>query len=172
MLDDRYARAEQDRMHGSFPAISVVDVERVDPDEDRALIPQEDRRAFREVRVAFEILVGPPMPVPAGMDQHCPAAHIRGGEHAPVDCPSDRPSAADHDGGAPGHRLEWQTSQVMTVREPVVRRVQVRTGISDHLDAVDLELRSRSIRGARRPPRQMIVCRAVTNQATGAPAQC
>ena len=57
-------------MDWSRVAACVVDVHRVDAHEFDAHIPQIDRRIFREKRMVLEVLIGAPMFIPAGMDQH------------------------------------------------------------------------------------------------------
>ena len=76
MLADRDAGAEQPRMHRPRADARVVDVVAVDPDQRRAIRDQPVGGLAGQKRVIVDVGVGPPVPVPAGVDQHRLAAHV------------------------------------------------------------------------------------------------
>ena len=74
MLDNRDLRAEQGGVYRSASVGDIVDIVGVDPDQRGLRIYQELRRVGGQERVAFELLVAAPVPIPAGMHQHRLAA--------------------------------------------------------------------------------------------------
>src|SRR4029079_4003323 len=86
--------------------------------------------------------------------------HVPAGAHedgAAGDVVRDRRRCAvEHDPGHTGDALERELGEVVTVGEPVERRVEVRAGVGDHVDATDLELVARRVPLARRGAGQVI----------------
>lgn len=78
VFDDGNARAEQRGMDRPMAIIGAVDIERIDPSERRARGDKALRQRAREIRMVFEILVGPPVRVPAGMKEDGRALQVLG----------------------------------------------------------------------------------------------
>ena len=76
MLDDRDAGAEQCRVNGPRQVRRVVDVVGIDADEYGATTLEQLGRIRRQERMALEIRIGAPVPIPASVDQHGLAGHI------------------------------------------------------------------------------------------------
>src|SRR3954463_562782 len=70
VLDDWNAGAEQRGMDWARAIVGAIDVERVDPDESDATFEELFSKRGGQMRVAFEVLVGPPMSVPASVKEH------------------------------------------------------------------------------------------------------
>src|SRR5262245_31539675 len=76
MLANGNVRAEQLRVHWPRANMHIVDVAAVDADQRRAMFSQPVRSSRSHVRVIAKISVGPPMAVPAGVDEHRLAGDI------------------------------------------------------------------------------------------------
>src|SRR5262245_47046348 len=85
MLDNRDLGGKQYAVNRTRATRSVVNVVGIDADQQRSLVAQVDSGLFGEERMTLEILVGPPVLVPAGVNQHCMAATGDGDEMMPVD---------------------------------------------------------------------------------------
>lgn len=70
MLDDGNAGGKHHGMHRPRTTGCVVDTEGIDAVQQRSLIAQIERRLLGEERMAFEIGIRAPVPVPAGVDQN------------------------------------------------------------------------------------------------------
>src|SRR3954468_4964601 len=70
VLDNGDICAEQGRMHGPAEVANVIDVERIDPDERGALLHKVLGGFESEKWMSHQVHRGPPMRIPAGVDQH------------------------------------------------------------------------------------------------------
>ena len=153
MFGNQDLLAQQHRMHRTRAAIRVVDVERVDPHQHSAGIPQPDCRLFGEVRMAFEIGVGAPVRVPSGVHQYGLAAHAERRDlrrqclH--IDFPTITRRRAQHDRGLINEPLERHRRRVASVGVAMERTVDVRPGVGDQLHPPDLKLGTRFIQSTR-----------------------
>src|SRR5688572_25179459 len=101
------------------------------------------------MRMPFEIRVSAPMTVPAGVEQHGPAAETLGANRDLIDCATLR-SIDPHDYAIEiRDGFEWQLREILPVLIPMERTIDVRPGVGDHLDLTNLEFRARSILAAR-----------------------
>ncbi len=143
-------------MDGTLAARSVVDVQGIDADQERALVAQVFRRRFGQVRMVLEVSVRAPVTIPARAHEHCLAADLARGERLPVDGATAGARHVDHHALAVGDPLERQVGKIVPVGKPMVRRVEVRARVADHLDAVDLELGSGRVDRARCLAREVV----------------
>ena len=74
---------------GGTAAISrIVDVVGINTDKFRAGLRKMAGSVFGQERVAFEVVVCPPVPVPAGLHQHRFVSQFKVGEHFAGDRPA------------------------------------------------------------------------------------
>ncbi len=80
VLADWNPRAKEDGVGRAGDVLDVVDVERIDADEQRASL-DEDRAGFRgEERVELEVAIGAPTLGPVGPHQHGLTSEVETGE--------------------------------------------------------------------------------------------
>ena len=141
MLDDRDLALEQQRVHRPVAARRRrVDVDRVDADQDRAVVGQPGGGVGRQERVLRgAVLLGAEVRVPAGADQHRGARDVEPVERGEARPPRS-PGPVDDDGRQEGALLEGQPAEVVAVAVPVAGGVEVGPGVGDHLDPADGEL--------------------------------
>ena len=77
MFDNGNAGAEQRGMDGTSSVVGRIDVERIDPDERDAGGDKLFGKFAGQMRMVFEILIGAPVRVPAGVEKKRFAAHSR-----------------------------------------------------------------------------------------------
>src|SRR5436190_9502215 len=123
-------------MNGTRKIGCVINVKRVNADERGTSVAQPLRGRAREKRMPFEILVCPPMLVPACSNDYSFSTNLSLCEEFFPD--GSLPGRYAHD-----HRVEvcelfqWQLRQVQAVGVAMKRRVNVRSGVGDHLDFAD-----------------------------------
>jgi hypothetical protein len=155
VLDDRDAGREQDGVRGTFAGGGVVDVDRVDTHEcglaaDQCLGAVGGEVGVGGVAIAFR----PPAGVPPGAEQdggalHCCLLDVRGADGALCRCVDDD----QREVCAP---FERETGEVVALREPVRRPVEVGAGVGDQADAADGELGALGVMGTRRSEREVV----------------
>ena len=96
-----------------------------------------------------EIGVGPPMPVPAGVDQHRLALDVEALEARGVDREAVLPRLADDDPGQSRRAIEREAGKVLAIGIAVERAVEIGAGVGDHVDPADLEGRAVVVIGGR-----------------------
>ena len=138
MLADRYPGRQQLRVHRAVGVAGVVDVQRVDADQHGAGPGQVGRGIRGQERVVPEVLVGPPVPVPAGVDEHRLAPAVIRQQQAAVDGPGSlrhiHPDAVQL-----GQLVQRQLGQIVGVGIAMERAVQVRARVATEGDLADLE---------------------------------
>ena len=77
VLDDGNAGAEQRGVNGPGAVVGGVDVEGIDADKGYAGFDESFGQFTGEMRMAFEVLIGAPMGVPAGVEENGFPAHSR-----------------------------------------------------------------------------------------------
>src|SRR5262249_38296410 len=89
------------------------------------------------------------------VQQHSRTTYVQGRERTDVDTGRSR-AGHSYDHGRQVHGLvQRYAAQVVAIREPMVRRVQIGPGVTDQAEPVDHELRARRINGPRLLPRQI-----------------
>lgn len=142
-------------MHRAFPGIGAVDVKRIDPDEGHAGRDQFGGESRREIRVTFEILIGPPIRIPTGMKKHGLSAQISDHARLVDGALVARDSAHDH-AIEVGQTLQLELGKIATIRITMEGAVDVGAGVGHHLNLPDLEFRARRVTGARGFPAEVI----------------
>ena len=143
MLADRNVRAEQQAVDRPRPCSRIVDIVAVDPDERRPALDQRSRGGFGQEWMVVEISVGPPIAVPAGVNQHGLCPNVQTGERVRIDRqpiferpPDDQPFKV-------GQRFQRQLGQILAIGVAMERAVDIGAGVGDHVDPADLERSSR-----------------------------
>ena len=97
------------------------------------------RQPAGEIWMAFEILVRPPMRIPAGVKQHGFAAQfqLRG---ICVDRALIARGRADHHASRFASDSSSSSREILPIRVTVERAVDIRAGIRHQLDLADLKL--------------------------------
>jgi hypothetical protein len=110
------------------------------PHQHRSGVPEADSGVCGQKRMALEVLFGPPMGVPAGVDQDRFAPHVQAPEGGRSDGPAAGQVPAHDDRIQVGELVERQAGEVQPAGVAVERRVKVGAGVGHHLDLADLEL--------------------------------
>src|ERR1700756_11422 len=132
-------------MGGAFTVRGVVDVDRVDADEGRLAGGEPGRAVAREVVRVFGVLRCAEPRVVACVQEYRLPADVRRRQGADADLALARAGDPDDDGGQSGGAGQRDGGQVGAVGEAVVGRVEVGSGIADHGEPVDGELRARGV---------------------------
>ena len=143
-------------MHGARRIAGVVDVRRVDANQNRARLHEVLRRVLGQERVAFEVAVRAPVGVPAGAHENRLAANVAAGECLATDAPALREIGVDDQPFHVGQPIQGKLAQILAVGIAVKGRIEVGAGVGDHVDPADVELRARRIDGARLRAAQVI----------------
>ena len=98
-----------------------------------------------------EVLRGRPVPIPACLHEHRASAHVEAGKGPRIDRATTF-VRAHHDGVEIRERVEIERREILPLREPMERRVDVGAGVGHHVDPPDLELGTRGV-VARASPR-------------------
>jgi hypothetical protein len=77
---------QQGGVHGTGAAVGVVDVQRVDPDEQRALLEEVLGCVGCQEGVADTVGIGSPVAIPHGVDQHCLPGEAVRQQVSAIDC--------------------------------------------------------------------------------------
>jgi len=126
----------------SFTGGGVVHVDRVDAHQHGVALDQRLGAGFGKVRVFWiGVSLGTPRAIPSGSQQH----RGPGDEHVRERADPDGPHPVDEDCWHVGAVLQGQLGQVLSVLEPVRRRIEVGAGVGDHDDAPDGELGARGV---------------------------
>src|SRR5689334_11089053 len=89
--------------------------------------------------MVFKILVGPPMPVPAGIDEHRMPAAADGNEMMPVDGAPGSTRHPHDDAWDIADAPERKLGEIMAILIAVKGHIDIGAGIRHHLDLADLE---------------------------------
>ena len=126
-------------MNGARSIIGRIDVERIDADKRDAGIDERVRQFAGEMRMALEILIGAPVPVPTGVNQDRLAPERREIDRQPVDGTIAAIRCANDDAIEIGERFKFQLREIVTVGITMERAVEIGACVRDHLDLADLE---------------------------------
>src|SRR5262245_58571450 len=99
--------------------------------------------------MALEILVGPPVHIPAGVDQHSLTAEVPAFEVGGSNVPTSRAIHADDDRGEIGELFERQLGQIFSMRKTMKGRIEISTGVCHHFNFADVKFGSGGVMGAR-----------------------
>jgi hypothetical protein len=135
-------------VHRPLARRHTVDVQGVDAHQDGAGPDQPLRQFAGEMRMAVEVLVRPPVPVPAGVDQDGTPSNVTFGQRQPIDGAAAARRQPRDDAVKVGQRSQRQSGHVLTVGIPMAGAVHIGAGVGDHLYLADVELRAGRIVGA------------------------
>ena len=139
-------RAEQDGVRGTLAGVGgVVDVHRVDADEQRPGVGEELRGLAREERCRTAVGGRAPVSVPAGVQQHRPIRDVSPTQRVRSDAAVTVGRVVHQRDRHVGDRRQRDAGEVEAVGVAVVGAVEVGPGVADHRDAADLELRARGV---------------------------
>jgi hypothetical protein len=156
VLDDWNAGAEERGMNGARSVVDRIDVERIDADESDAGCDERFGQFAGEMRMTFEILIGAPMRVPAGVKENRLVFQRREVEWQAIDGALAPFSRADDHAVEIRQRFQFQLREIVAMSITMERTVDIRARVRDHLDLADLEFGSGCVLGARSFATQVI----------------
>src|ERR1051325_4478988 len=120
MLDDGDVSPQKNRVGGARAVARVVYIVGVYADQSRAPVGQKLRRRARQKRMALEILLAPPMRVPARLNQYRLALEINFAKVISVNHSVWRVARSDTDAVQVCDARERQLREIATVAVPMI----------------------------------------------------
>ena len=143
-------------MNGPLTVACIINIERVDADQDRAARDQMFGRFPVQIWVTLAVLRSPPVSIPTGADEHCFAVQIMISQKFRLDnAPIDSGRIDDHTDEV-SEAIERQRRQIAPLRITMERCVEVSAGVGDQFDPADLKGRPFGVVTARSLAAQMI----------------
>ena len=132
-------------MNGTRSIVDRIDVKRIDADEGDAGVDELLGERTSEVRMVFEIAVGPPVRVPPGMEKESFAAQGCKIERQTIDRALATIVEPNDNAVEVRERFEFELRKIIALGVAMKRRIEIGSGIRDHFDFADLEFGSRRI---------------------------
>src|SRR4030095_839987 len=146
-------------MRWTFQAgLRVVDVDRVDTDENNACFDQVRRGLTAQVRRTVGVRGSAKMSIPAGVQEHGRTAELAVIEDLRRDSPLRSIRQPEQLEREIYQRLQRKTSKIGTSRIAVIRAIKIGPGIPSQSDHIDGELSALGVMGSR-----LLPCEVRTN---------